>query len=252
MTAPQEADATPDEAFELGEVHGYDTGYADGLAAAAQPAAIAKDRPMPVLLAVSPGDLETSADALRRVMRERDPGQLNPDEVTWLDAGARRLDQAAELLRQVFADHPDNHHDDPSPVDGLTWVQRNDGWLHVDILDREVRMRRSAFHGLMVGVDGHWAYVGDDEGRMRDYLTAPEFDEPPRIEDMAPGTTFTAAWLPVNQGDYAPSGHMAPRRWFVFGGGRAERIVSDAGWPCMPERIDPSTIRDVTPPPVSG
>lgn len=32
---PPEADATPDEAFELGEVHGYDKGYADGFRAAA-------------------------------------------------------------------------------------------------------------------------------------------------------------------------------------------------------------------------
>ena len=34
---PPEADATPDEAFELGEVHGYDKGYADGLAASPHP-----------------------------------------------------------------------------------------------------------------------------------------------------------------------------------------------------------------------
>ncbi|PYY32367.1 hypothetical protein [Curtobacterium sp. MCBD17_030] len=74
-------------------------------------------------------------------------------------------------------------HESVSPVDGTTWVQRNDGWQHVDVLDREVRLRRSPFHGLMVGVDGHWAYVGDDEARMRDYLN-PESDQTAPQEEI--------------------------------------------------------------------
>ena len=138
------------------------------LALLSQPTPTAEDGPMPVSLPVSPGDLETSADAVRRVMREHDPGQLNADEVAWLDTGAHRLDQAAELLRQTFGRAP---------------------------------------------------------------------AEPPRIADMAPGTTFTAAGV-----------DNIDRRWLVLPDGElyeSDVYIVTADW------LDPSTIRDVQPPEVT-
>lgn len=70
----------------------------------------------------------------------------------------------------------------------------------------------------------HYAKYGDPHG---------EQTAPPRIEDMAPGTTFTAE---------------VPDRWLVqveSGGALfADTCVERKSL----EHIDPSTIRDVTPP----
>jgi hypothetical protein len=63
--------------------------------------------------------------------------------------------------------------------------------------------------------------------------------EPPRIEDMAPGTTFTEA-----------SGGWPRTAWTVgqrHDGTKYAKRQSD-GWVLDPKCIDPSTIRDVTPP----
>jgi len=57
--------------------------------------------------------------------------------------------------------------------------------------------------------------------------------EPPRIEDMAPGTTFIGN----------PRGWMNPAHWVVTQDGRA--ISTDSWRWCTQADIDPSTIRDV-------
>lgn len=65
--------------------------------------------------------------------------------------------------------------------------------------------------------------------------------EPLRIEDMAPGTTFTAR----RYGDLNYRWRKEPDGWY-------SRIVN-GGRQVSPEpRIDPSTIRDVTPPTTEG
>jgi len=89
---------------------------------------------------------------------------------------------------------------------------------------------------------------GGHEGQAGTGYQCPGTSEPPRIEDMAPGTTLTGAMLPADRGGYRPEGWERTRRWFVFGSGKGVRVVSDSGWPYQPEDIDPSTIRDVTPP----
>lgn len=58
---------------------------------------------------------------------------------------------------------------------------------------------------------------------------------PPRIEDMAPGTTFRADTIATRYGS----------RWTVLPSGRVE---SGMGIGHEASEIDPSTIRDVTPP----
>lgn len=63
--------------------------------------------------------------------------------------------------------------------------------------------------------------------------------EPPRIEDMAPGTTFTANRRGLADPEdfkIAPSGRILCRNWRL------------TGWDQGDHGIDPSTIRDVTPP----
>ncbi len=70
---------------------------------------------------------------------------------------------------------------------------------------------------------------------------APPTAEPPRIEDLAPGTTFRAKHV-----DPEECGN-AMRTWFVFG---LRRVIlfNDWGQRWSVDSIDPSTIRDVTPP----
>lgn len=43
-----------------------------------------------------------------------------------------------------------------------TWIERNDGWQHTDALERTIEVRVSRFHGPMISVDGHHAYLGDE------------------------------------------------------------------------------------------
>lgn len=55
-------------------------------------------------------------------------------------------------------------HDDWCRQMGLpTWVERNDGFQHIDNMGRTIQVRFSRFHGAMVTVDGHTAYLGDAE-----------------------------------------------------------------------------------------
>jgi hypothetical protein len=69
--------------------------------------------------------------------------------------------------------------------------------------------------------------------------------EPPRIEDMAPGTRFVGRHVkPEECGGVDHS-------WFVIRSSRPPLVISDEGQHWSGDSIDPSTIRDVTPPAVT-
>jgi len=88
---------------------------------------------------------------------------------------------------------------------------------------------------LELGDDGNYHWDTDMLDRLLERHMGEFPAAPPRIEDMAPGTTFTAP-LRDNSED---------RRWMVTAHGLASSDGSagvDSKW------IDPSTIRDVTPP----
>ncbi|WP_284761533.1 hypothetical protein [Curtobacterium sp. MEB011] len=66
--------------------------------------------------------------------------------------------------------------------------------------------------------------------------------DPPSIEDMVPGTTFTAGWPHTGR----------PTHWVVLNDGvrciEHGRGYYGTAWSLHDAPIDPSTIRDVTPP----
>ncbi|WP_336698205.1 hypothetical protein [Curtobacterium sp. USHLN213] len=69
---------------------------------------------------------------------------------------------------------------------------------------------------------------------------------PPSIADMVPGATFTARHV-----DPEECGGIE-RRWFIAQHFDMMLAISDEGQRWSPASIDPSTIRDVTPPPTTG
>lgn len=119
-----------------------------------------------------------------------------------------RYDNAAarELEALLPQPTPTAEHADDCSIDVVTWVP---GW-----------------EGVPTALPGHC-----DCGRGADA-------KPPRIEDMAPGTTFTAR-LHLMDG-------LTDRCVFMRVDG--VDVVDDAGARWHPQDIDPSTIRDVTPP----
>ena len=66
--------------------------------------------------------------------------------------------------------------------------------------------------------------------------------EPVSIANMAPGTTFTARHIDPDE-----CGGV-DHRWFVIRPGAQPLVISDEGQHWSGSSIDPSTIRDVTPP----
>lgn len=69
--------------------------------------------------------------------------------------------------------------------------------------------------------------------------------EPVSIADMVPGTTFTARH--VDPDECGGIDH----RWFVIRPGARPLVISDEGQHWSGDSVDPSTIRDVTPPPAT-
>ncbi|PYY32366.1 hypothetical protein DEI89_13110 [Curtobacterium sp. MCBD17_030] len=135
--------------------------------------------------------------------------------------------------------------------DRLTWEWTNKHVIGGTRHDELVRIERPATLGnchcspTEPMPECHLHGRGAEERRQIDLSTA----EPPRIEDMAPGTTFT--------GD-RPKGHLVAeggqivrrhgRRFMKLVFLADSELVNDRGELVDADEIDPSTIRDVTPP----
>lgn len=93
---------------------------------------------------------------------------------------------------------------------------------HVDLTEREARELHRKLTAALRWIDSQLS------------LTDDELNYPPRIEDMAPGTTF---WAQHERSD-VPVLFVKFPKWVAY--------ARNPGY--VERRIDPSTIRGVTPP----
>ena len=51
-----------------------------------------------------------------------------------------------------------------------TWSDRTGGEEYTDSLGRVIRVVHSRFHGIMLSIDGHAAYLGDNAEQLTNYI----------------------------------------------------------------------------------